>query len=80
MWWNEQVWHECNHLKIYLKWWHSTWWVEQCKDTDGTQYEVTQITYSQALDMVSSYCTSSEPPDTSVEQVASPDVSNFPLN
>ena len=30
--------------------------------------------------MVSGYCTSSEPPDTSVEQVASPDVSNFPLN
>ena len=54
--------------------------MEQCKDTDGTQYEVTQITYSQALDMVSGYCTSSEPPDTSVEQVASPDVSNFPLN
>ena len=30
--------------------------------------------------MVSGYCTSSEPPDMSVEQVASPDVSNFPLN
>ena len=54
--------------------------MEQCKDTNGTQYKVTQITYSQALDMVSGYCTSSEPPDMSVEQVASPDVSNFPLN
>ena len=54
--------------------------MEQCKDTDGTQYEVTQITYSQALDMVSGDCTSSEPPDMSAEQVASPVVSNFPLN
>ena len=54
--------------------------MEQCNDTDGTQYKVSQIMYSQALDMVSSYCTSSEPPDTSVEQVASPDVSNFSLN
>ena len=38
------------------------------------------IVYSQALDMVNGYCTSSEPPDMSVEQVASPEVSNFSLN
>ena len=54
--------------------------MEQCKDTDGTQYKVSQITYSQTLDMVNGYCTSLEPPDTSVEQVASPDVSNFSVN
>ena len=44
---------------------------------DGESYKVSQVTYSQALQMVSGYCTSSECPDTSADHVSTHDVSTF---
>ena len=44
---------------------------------DGESYKVSQVTFSQALQMVTAYSTSSECPDTSSDHVSTHDVSTY---
>ena len=44
---------------------------------DGESYKVSQVTFSQALQMVTAYSTSSECPDTSSDHVTTHNVSIY---
>ena len=46
-------------------------------DGDGNSYKVSQLMYSQALQMVSRYNTSTECPDTSADHMSTHDVRTF---
>ena len=47
------------------------------QEQNGSTTNITQMTYSQALQMVGKYCNTSEAPDSSADQVSTVDVSYF---